>query len=388
MVVSDKTTVYLIAGEPSGDVLGGRLIKALRKLAGDDITIAGVGGPNMAAEGLEPLFPMQELSIMGIVEVLPKIPALLSRIKQTTADIIEKKPDVVVTIDAPDFCFRVAKRLAGKGIPIVHYVAPSVWAWRPGRAKKVAALVDHVMCLLPFEPPYFTREGVDATFVGHSILESGADGGDGPAFRARHNIPMNAPLLCVLPGSRHGEVSRLMGVFGETLRGVQSQIDGLHIVLPTISSVADHVRSESKDWQNTLVVEGGAEKYDAFAASDTSLAASGTVSLELALAGVPTIIAYRMAPISAYIARKFVKLDYVSIINLILECEAIPELLLEDCTVEKLTPAVAGLLQSDQAQADQKAAFTDALGQLRAEDAVPSDAAAQVVYNVATKANS
>ena len=384
----NNTSIYLIAGEPSGDVLGGRLIKGLRKLAGDDITISGVGGQNMAAEGLKSLFPMHELSIMGIVEVLPKIPALLSRIKQTTADIIEKNPDVVVTIDAPDFCFRVAKRLAGKGIPIVHYVAPSVWAWRPGRAKEVAALVDHVMCLLPFEPPYFTREGVDATFVGHSILESGADGGDGPAFRSRHNIPTNAPLLCVLPGSRHGEVSRLMGIFGETLRGVQNQIEGLHIVLPTISTVADHVRSESADWHNTLVVEGDSEKYDAFAASDASLAASGTVSLELALAGVPTIIAYRMAWISAYIARKFVKLDYVSIINLILKREAMPELLLEDCTVEKLTPAVAGLLKSDQAQADQKAAFADALEQLSADDVIPSDVAAQVVYTVAIKAKS
>lgn len=381
------TSIYLIAGEPSGDVLGGRLIKGLRQLAGNDITIAGVGGPNMTAEGMESLFPMHELSIMGIVEVLPKIPALLSRIKQTTTDIIQKKPDVVVTIDAPDFCFRVAKRLAGKGIPIVHYVAPSVWAWRPGRAKKVAALVDHVMCLLPFEPPYFTREGVDATFVGHSILESGADGGDGAAFRARHNIPNDAPLLCVLPGSRHGEVSRLMGIFGETLHGVQSKIEGLHIVLPTISSVADHVRTESKDWKNTLVVEGNDEKYDAFAASDASLAASGTVSLELALAGVPTIIAYRMAWVSAYIARKFVKLDYVSIINLILKREAIPELLLEDCTVEKLIPAVTALLKSNDAQANQKAAFADALTQLRSADTKPSDVAAQVVYNVATKTN-
>ena len=383
--MSDKISVYLIAGEPSGDVLGGRLIKGLRKITSDNITIAGVGGPNMTAEGLDSLFPMHELSIMGIVEVVPKIPALLSRIKQTTSDIIEKKPDVVVTIDAPDFCFRVAKRLAGKGIPIVHYVAPSVWAWRPGRAKKVAALVDHVMCLLPFEPPYFIREGVDATFVGHSILESGADEGDGATFRSRHSIPKDAPLLCVLPGSRHGEVSRLMDVFGETLQGVHTNIDGLHIVLPTISSVADHVRAASKNWKNTLVVEGDAEKYDAFAASNASLAASGTVSLELGLAGVPSIIAYRMAPISAYIARKFVKLDYVSIINLILEREAMPELLLEDCTVEKLTPAVTGLLKSASAQAEQKSAFADALKQLRAANSKPSDAAAHVVYDVATR---
>jgi lipid-A-disaccharide synthase len=381
--MSTRISVYLIAGEPSGDVLGGRLIAGLKSLSGDNITISGVGGENMTAQGLQSLFPMQELSIMGIIEVVPKIPTLLARIKQTAADIIEKKPDVVVTIDAPDFCFRVAKRLAGHNIPIVHYVAPSVWAWRPGRAKKVAALVDHVMCLLPFEPPYFTREGVDATFVGHSILESDADGGDGQAFRARHNIPSDAPLLCVLPGSRHGEVSRLMGVFGETLRNVSAEIDGLHIVIPTIASVADHVRTESANWPNTLIVEGDFEKYDAFAAADASLAASGTVSLELALAGVPTIIAYRMAPISAYIARKFVKLDYVSIINLILKREAMPELLLEDCTVEKLTPAVSNLLKSEDARMEQKTAFKDALTQLRAKNSKPSDAAAQVVLNVA-----
>lgn len=381
--MSTRISVYLIAGEPSGDVLGGRFIAGLKSLSGDNITISGVGGENMTAQGLQSLFPMQELSIMGIIEVVPKIPTLLARIKQTAADIIEKKPDVVVTIDAPDFCFRVAKRLAGHNIPIVHYVAPSVWAWRPGRAKKVAALVDHVMCLLPFEPPYFTREGVDATFVGHSILESDADGGDGQAFRARHNIPSDAPLLCVLPGSRHGEVSRLMGVFGETLRNVSAEIDGLHIVIPTIASVADHVRTESANWPNTLIVEGDFEKYDAFAAADASLAASGTVSLELALAGVPTIIAYRMAPISAYIARKFVKLDYVSIINLILKREAMPELLLEDCTVEKLTPAVSNLLKSEDARMEQKTAFKDALTQLRAKNSKPSDAAAQVVLNVA-----
>lgn len=382
--MSEGLTVYLIAGEPSGDLLGGRLIKALRTLSNDDINILGVGGPHMSSEGLNSLFPMQELSVMGIVEVLPKIPTLLSRIKETASDIMLKKPDVVVTIDAPDFCFRVAKRISGQGIPIVHYVAPSVWAWRPGRAKKVAALVDHVMCLLPFEPPYFIREGVDATFVGHSVLESGAENGDGMAFRNAHDIPPDAPLLCVLPGSRHGEVSRLMDIFGETVAGVQNRVEGLQVVIPTIPSVSAHVRDKSRDWKNTIVVEGDQQKFDTFNAATASLAASGTVSLELALAGVPSIIAYKMAPISAFIARKFVKLDYVSIVNLILKREAMPELLLEDCTVEKLTPAVADLLNSPDAQDTQKAAFTDALVQLRAEQFTPSEAAARVVHNVAT----
>ncbi|MDA0998848.1 MAG: lipid-A-disaccharide synthase, partial [Proteobacteria bacterium] len=213
--MSRPLLVYLIAGEPSGDALGAKLMTALRAETGGGVEFAGVGGAMMTAEGLTTLFPMSDLTVMGIAEVLPNILTILSRIRQTAADVAARRADVVVTIDAPDFCFRVAKRLKGKGIPLVHYVAPSVWAWRPGRARKIAALVDHVLCLLPFEPPYFQRVGLTATFVGHSILESGAGSGDGTGFRSRHGIPPSAPLLAVLPGSRGSEITRLLTAFGE-----------------------------------------------------------------------------------------------------------------------------------------------------------------------------
>ena len=318
--------VYLIAGEPSGDILGMRLMTAIRASStSENISFSGVGGPLMEGEGLTSLFPMSDLTVMGLTEVLQRIPKIFGRIRQTAADIRAKKPDVIVTIDAPDFCFRVAKRLSGMNIPIVHYVAPSVWAWRPGRANKVAKLVDHVMCLLPFEPPYFERAGVDATFVGHSILESGARDGDGVAFRRTHGIPETTPVLVVLPGSRKGEVSRLLSIFGETVKQAQATIEGLQVVIPTVGNVVDAVRTGTQEWSKALIVEGEAEKYDAFAAANAALAASGTVSLELAMARVPSIIGYRLSPLTAMVARRLIRVKYASIVNIILDREAMPE---------------------------------------------------------------
>jgi len=372
--------VYLIAGEPSGDVLGGRLMQGLKELAGDDnVQFSGVGGPLMSTAGLNSLFPMDELTVMGLAEVLPRIPNILKRIRQTAADIRARKPDVIVTIDAPDFCFRVAKKLSGFDVPIVHYVAPSVWAWRPGRANKVARLVDHVMCLLPFEPPYFERAGVAATFVGHSILESGADKGNGAAFRSRHNITDNEKVLLVLPGSRMGEISRLMDIFGETVQGALATAGPCRVVIPTVAGVAAEVRQRTSAWDNTLIVEGEAEKYDAFAAADAALAASGTVSLELAMAGVPSLIAYRLSPLTAFIAKRLIRVKYASIINLILDKPAIPEFIQENCTAARMTPALVDLLQSDTERAQQADDIAKALAALRAGDDAPSMAAAKVV---------
>lgn len=374
-------SIYLIAGEPSGDILGGRLMRAIAAETGGQATFSGVGGEAMAEAGLLSLFPMQDLTVMGLTEVLPRLPLLMRRISETADDILARKPDVVVTIDAPDFCLRVAKKIKGQGIPVVHYVAPSVWAWRPGRAAKMARVVDHVMCLLPFEPPYFEREGIRATFVGHSILESGADRGDGGAFRARHGIPADAPLLALLPGSRGGEVSRLLPVFMDTLGSLRKTFPNLHVAAPTVPGVATRVRAALIDLPagRVHVVEGDDEKYGAFAAADAALAASGTVSLELAMAGVPSIIAYRVAPVTAWIARKLIRVKYVSIVNLLLDRAVIPEYLQQDCTVEKLIPAVAGLLGSTEARANQEADLTDALARLRAGGLAPSAAAARVV---------
>ncbi len=382
--MSDPLHVYLIAGEPSGDILGMRLMTAIRALsASDSLTFSGVGGPLMESEGLTSLFPMSDLTVMGLTEVLPRIPKIYGRIRQTAADIHAKNPDVIVTIDAPDFCFRVAKRLSGLNIPIVHYVAPSVWAWRPGRANKVAKLVDHVMCLLPFEPPYFERAGVEASFVGHSILESGAGAGDGESFRRTHNIPEGMPILVVLPGSRRGEVSRLLNVFGETVKQAQTKIDGLQVVIPTVANVADAVRNGTQGWANTTIVEGEALKYDAFAAANAALAASGTVSLELAMAGVPSIIGYRVSPLTAMIAKRLIRVKYASIVNIILDREAMPEFLQERCTADQMAPALIDLLAGGSSRDQQSGDIAQALEALQSGDATPSLAAAKVVVKVA-----
>lgn len=382
--MSNPLHVYLIAGEPSGDILGMRLMTAIRaSSASDSVTFSGVGGPLMETAGLASLFPMSDLTVMGLTEVLPRIPKIFGRIRQTAADIRDKKPDVIVTIDAPDFCFRVAKRLSGTNIPIVHYVAPSVWAWRPGRANKVAKLVDHVMCLLPFEPPYFERAGVDASFVGHSILESGAGAGDGDHFRRTHNIPESTPILVVLPGSRKGEVSRLLSTFGETVKQTQDKIEDLQVVIPTVANVADAVRTGTQGWANTIIVEGEALKYNAFAAANAALAASGTVSLELAMAGVPSIIGYRLSPLTAMIAKRLIRVKYASIVNIILDREAMPEFLQERCTADQMAPALIDLLAGGTTHDQQSDDIAQALQALQSGDAPPSTTAAKVVIKVA-----
>lgn len=377
--MSETLHVYVIAGEPSGDLLGIRLIEALRTETGNDVTISGVGGPQMQSSGMTSLFPMHDLTVMGLAEVLPRIPKIFKRINQTVADIQAKQPDVVVTIDAPDFCLRVAKKLKGSGIPVVHYVAPSVWAWRAGRAKKIARIVDHVMCLLPFEPPYFERVGLDATFVGHSILESGADEGQGAAFRERHKIAADEKIVLVLPGSRMSEVSRLLNIFGDAMRLAAPSIGPTRIVIPTLGNVQDYVSTNTRDWQNVIISTVEAEKYDAFAAADMALAASGTVSLELAMAKVPSIIGYRLAPLTGYIARKLIKAKFASIVNLVLDRMAIPEFIQETCTAEKLADALVDLDQRKTAQGDD---IDAALNALRPKDGLPSVAAARTVIQV------
>ncbi|MEX2311972.1 MAG: lipid-A-disaccharide synthase, partial [Rhodospirillales bacterium] len=255
----------------------------------------------------------------------------------------------------------------------------SVWAWRPGRARKIARLVDHVMCLLPFEPPYFEKAGVAATFVGHSILESGAGHGNGDAFRHRHAIATDEKVLLVLPGSRIGEVSRLIDTFGETVRRTVTAVGPCRVVIPTVAGVAATVRQRTRDWDNVIVLEGEADKYDAFAAADAALAASGTVSLELAMAGVPSLIAYRLSPLTAFIAKRLIRVKYASIINLILDKPAVPEFLQENCTAARLTPALISLLQSDTERQRQSGDIARALAALKAGDDAPSIAAARVV---------
>ncbi|MZR30479.1 lipid-A-disaccharide synthase [Sneathiella litorea] len=377
--------VFILAGEPSGDALAARLMQGLKEKA-PNVKFSGVGGPLMVAEGLESLFPMDELSVMGVFEVLPRMPLLLKRIDQTASEVKRLNPDIFISVDAPDFSFRVARKLADTSFPKVHYVAPSVWAWRPGRAKKIAALYDHLLTLLPFEPPYFEAEGLTASFVGHSVIETGADKGDGAAFRERHGIGDNEKLLMMLPGSRRGEVTRLLPIFRETVKHLQADIGDFSLVTPVVGRSGELVRAELAKWNITAhIVDGEAEKFDAMAASDVALAASGTVALELALAKLPSVIAYRMNIVTAKIARLAVKLEHVNLINILLKREAVPECILENCTADNLTQALSELFHSEEKRNQQIVSYKEAMLMLGKGEAAPGARAAEIILKLITR---
>lgn len=378
--------VFLIAGEPSGDAIGARLMAALRARHGPDIRFAGLGGDAMIAEGLESLFPISEISIMGLLEILPRLSLVLRRIRETVAAIQVSRPDVVVTIDSPAFCFRVWRQLGNASPPLVHYVAPTVWAWRPERAQKFADAIQHLLVLLPFEPPYFKKVGLPCTFVGHPVLESGADKGDGAAFRAQHDISDDALVLGVLPGSRRGEVGRLLRPFGDTVRRLAVMHPGLRVIVPTVPTVAGLVRAAVADWPvETLVVPDLSQKYHAMAACDAALAASGTVALELGMAGIPMVIGYRLNTLTGLVIKRLVRVKYVCLINLLLDRAAVPEFLLSDCRAGLITPEVDKLLIDGAARNSQLDASAEAIDGLSAGTARPSDRAAQAVLDIIFK---
>ncbi len=373
--------VYIVAGEPSGDRLGARLIAAVRRKTGDKVKLSGIGGPEMEAQGLKSYFPMSELTGMGFLEILPKLPNIVRRIKDTVTHILSNKPDVVITIDIPDFSFRVAKRLRGKNIPLIHYVAPSVWAWKPSRAKKIAAIIDHLLTLLPFEPAYFTREGLVSSFVGHPVIESGADQGDGINFRTRHNIPTEAKVLCLLPGSRQNEVVRILPVLKDTVQLLNYA--NLHLVMPTTAAVKAEVCNQLESWDKIpIVVSSDRDKFAAFSASNCGIAASGTVSLELAIAGVPHVTVYKVNWLTAVIARRMVRTPYVNLINILLDREVVPELIQEACKSDIIASYISSYLIDSNAAKAQINSFNQAIIQLQNGDIAPSDKAANIVIDI------
>lgn len=339
--------VYLIAGEPSGDLLGARIMRAL-KTQQDSVIFTGVGGETMADEGLNSLFNIADLAVMGLVEVIPSIPRILRRLHEIIADIRAQKPDVIMTIDSYSFSIRVHQQLKkiGLQIPHVHCVAPQVWAWKKGRAKTLGQYVDRLFCLLPSEPAYFTPYGLQADFVGHPVIEGGADKGNAAAFREKYHIPQTAQIMSVLMGSRKNEINYLLPIFKEVSERLYQKNQNIFIVLPTVDTVADKLTQAFADWHVPhVIVRGEKERYDAFAASQTAIAASGTVSLELALAGVPHLIAYKVSRLSGYLARRLLKIKFVNLINLMANQEIIPELLQENCTVEKILSKTEELMQ-------------------------------------------
>ena len=351
---------FLIAGEPSGDRLGAALIAGLRELD-PALEVRGIGGEGMAAQGLESLFSMSELSLMGIWEILPKYRALKRRIAQTAQAVIKAAPDVLITIDSPDFGLRVARivRAAAPGIRTVHYVAPSVWAWRPGRARKMAQVIDHVLAILPFEPPLMQAAGMSCDFVGHPVVsERLASAAEASAFRAAHGIAADAPLVLCLPGSRRGEVARLGPRFDEALMRLRDRLPEMRVVLPTVPGVADMVDAMVRRWPTApVVVQGESDKRAAFAAADLALAASGTVSLELAANGVPMVIGYDMAPVSRALIGLLLKTDTVTLVNLVSETRAVPEFLGRHCQPGPMANALLRLLDDPEARAEQLAAM-------------------------------
>ncbi len=375
--------VFLIAGETSGDNLAARLMAALTRQTGQRVRFAGVGGPAMAREGLDSLFPMRELSLMGLAEVLPHLPRLLRRLRETVSEIERLRPQAVVTVDSPDFSFRVARRIRRVGVPRVHYVAPQTWAWRPGRARKLAGSVDHVLALLPFEPRFFEGFGVPCTFVGHPVLESGAERGDAAGFRARHGIAPEAPVVAVLPGSRRTEIRRLLPVFERALRRLARERPGLTAVLASVDAEHERIGEAAKAWSlPSVVVSDPAEKYDAFAASQAAITKSGTITLELALAGVPMVVCYRVSPTTAFLARRLISVNHVALVNLLAERRLVPELLQEACTPPAIAEAAGRLLDDAAERAAQLAGFREVAGRLGSRSPAPSERAAEVVLRL------
>lgn len=374
----------MVTGEPSGDLLGSRLMHALKNEA--DVSFAGVGGESMQAEGMETLFPISDLAVMGIFEVIPHLPKILERIKQTLDDIEAKKPDIVVTVDSWSFSKQIHLGLIKRGIkvPHIHYVAPQVWAWKSSRAKQIKKWVDHLLMLLPFEAKYFAPYGVAYTYVGHPVIEGGSDKGNAARFVTMHNLSQKDFILTILPGSRKTEIKYLLPVFEQVVEKMAQLHPNLKVVLPTVETVKDKIEKAIAHWKvPVLIVTGEMARYDAFAASTMALAASGTVSLELAMAGTPHIIAYKMNKLTGWVAGYLLrkKIKYVNLINILSDEQIIPECLQDACNLDKIMLELDKLQgQGGKAQMQKARKALEMLG--AGEALTPSQKAAKEVLKI------
>lgn len=386
-LVSETVTVFIAAGEESGDRLGAALIRALRRQAGDNVRFAGVGGHAMAAEGVASPFPIDELAIVGFTAIPRKLPAILRRIRQTADTAIAARTDVLVIIDSPDFTHRVARRVrkASPSIPIVDYVSPSVWAWRPGRARAMRAYVDHILALLPFEPAEHERlGGPPCTYVGHPLCNEVAE--LRPNAKEAERRLADPPVVLMLPGSRRGEIHRHLDIFAETLERVTARCGPIDIVLPTVPHLATEIETEVATWPlRPRVVLAPAEKRAAFRNARAALAKSGTVTLELALAGVPMVAAYKVSAIEAMVGRRVIQVPSVILANLVLGENVIPEFIQERCTAANLADALIPLLKDGDERRAQLKAFSRLDEIMKIEEARPADSAAAIVLNLARK---
>jgi lipid-A-disaccharide synthase len=379
--------IFLIATEESGDRLGAGLMKVLRQRLGDAVEFAGVGGRAMAREGLTSLFPIEELSIVGLAAVVQQLPKILRLIRRTVDAVIQNSPDILVIIDSPDFTHRVARRVRARdpSIPIVDYVSPSVWAWRSGRARAMVSYIDHVLALLPFEPEAYRRlHGPPCSYVGHPLTDQLASLRPNAEEQARRSA--GPPLLLVLPGSRRSEVRHHMAVFGAALSRLKGDGVAFEAVLPTMPHLVDDVSEGVKSWNiEPRIVVGETEKRAAFRLARAALAKSGTVTLELALSGVPMVTAYRTGAIEASILRRVIDVQSVILANLVVGENVVPEFLQDDCTAERLAPAVREVLADTPLRRKQVEAFARLDSIMSTGGVSPSVRAADIVLTTLGK---
>lgn len=381
-------TLMLVAGEPSGDQLGAQLMASLKQLGGARLNIVGVGGTAMTAQGLKSLFPLDATAVMGLREVVPRIPAILKRVREAVDFALSTRPDLVVLIDSPDFTHRIAQALKRRdpSIRTANYVAPQVWASRGYRARKMARYMDAVLTLFPFETEFFERHGLKAIFVGNPVIERRARMVGGDAFRRGHGIAPDAKLLTVLPGSRRNEIRFILPPFKEAVRLLAAEIPGLVSVTVAVPHVAKLVKHATEDWPTPLhIVENDDEKFAAFDAADAALAASGTVTTELALARTPMVVGYRMGWLTYVLMRPLINAPYATLVNIILGREAVPEYLQGRCTPRNLCKGLLPLLRDPGAQMAQVKDLDAAVHAIGADEEKPSLRAARAVLALAER---
>jgi lipid-A-disaccharide synthase len=387
MTADGAAKIFLVAVEESGDQLGAALMRGLRQRRGDGVAFAGVGGTRMAAEGLESLHSTDDFSIMGVAQIPRRAPALIGHLRRTLRAIREWQPDVLVVIDSPGYSMWVADyaRRANPALKIVDYVSPSVWAWRPSRAAKMRRYIDHVLALLPFEPDVHRRlGGPPCTYVGHPIVEQVAQfRPNAEEARRRDAAP---PVIVVLPGSRSGEISRMVADFGVALDLIRDRIGPIEPVLPTVPHHLDRIRSATAAWpvQPRIVTEQ-TDKLAAFRIARAALAKSGTVTLELALAGVPMVAAYKVSALDALIMRRLVRVPSVILANLVIGENVIPELLQEDCTPQQLSDATVAIIEDTPERRRQIDAFARLDATMEIGAASPALRAADIVLDQIAK---
>ncbi len=374
----------IVAVEPSADELGAGLAAALRRRMGADLRLVGVGGPKLAGQGLVSAFDPSALAVVGVFNALAAYPEVLRRADEVAAIAARERPDIAILIDAWGFNLRVAHRLrrADPALPLVKYVAPQVWATRPGRARTLARAVDKLLTIHSFDAPYFEREGLPVSFVGNPALNRDFSGMDPERLRAELGAKPGDPVLLILPGSRAGEVDRLMGPFEDAAARLKSDRPDLRLVLAAADSVADRVKSRLADWRFApFLLEGEAARLDAMRTATAALACSGTVTTELALAGCPMVVAYRLGPLTHLVAKALIQTRYITLFNVAAGALVAPERIQGDCTGERLAADLAPLLDNEAFRLAQIRAQTRALETMRGGVTEPTEAAADAVVS-------